>query len=195
MVRRRTGDAGRASGAASAAVVASVLTACVLALAGCAPPAPEPAPICGHRLDPGDPVQQRLQDRLDEYGLWSHTWDDPPTADDLKRPAPVPFGFDPDRKVYLTSILLAPGVSGRVSIVKPRDAQLFVSTWDRWGSLNAIELQSRATRSVDLVGCDGIASYPGLTIVDGPECVVFGVEREGDDRIAQVSVPFFGAEC
>jgi hypothetical protein len=196
MVRRRTGDAGRASGAASAAVVASVLTACVLALAGCAPPAPEPAPDCGDRPDLGDPVQQRLQDRLDEYGLWSQTWDDPPTADDLKRPAPVPFGFDPDRKVYLTSILLAPGVSGRVSIVKPRDAQLFVaSSWDRMGSLTATDLRLLATRSVDLVGCDGIASYPGLTIVDGPECVVFGVEREGDDRIAQVSVPFFGAEC
>ena len=140
--------------------------------------------------------QHELQDRLETYGLWSQTWDSPPGAGDLDHPAPVPFGFDPERRVWLTSILLAPGVNGRVSIVKPRDARVFVSSnWGRMGSLTALELQLGATRSVDLVGCDGIAFYPGLVIVDGPECVVFAVQREGENRVAQIPVPYFGAEC
>ena len=140
--------------------------------------------------------QHELQDRLETYGLWSQTWDSPPGAGDLDHSAPVPFGFDPERRVWLTSILLAPGVNGRVSIVKPRDARVFVSSnWGRMGSLTALELQLAATRSVDLVGCDGIAFYPGLVIVDGPECVVFAVQREGENRVAQIPVPYFGAEC
>lgn len=146
--------------------------------------------------DTGGAVQQELQDRLDTYGLWSPTWDSPPGAGDLDHPAPLPFGFDPDRRVWLASILLAPGVDARVSIVKPRDARLFVaSNWDRMGSLTALELQLGATRSVDLVGCDGVAFYPGLVVVDGPECVVFAVQREGENRVAQISVPYFGAKC
>lgn len=173
--------------------VVTLTIAVVIASSGCAPLRPDPGPACG----PADMQEhpQELLDRLDTYGLWSPTWDSPPTAENLTRPAPVPFGFDPDRKIWLTSILLAPGVSGRVSIVKPQSAQLFVSTWDRWGSLTAPELQFGATRRVDLLGCDGIASYPALTIVDGPECVVFAVQQEDDNRIAQIPVSFFGAEC
>lgn len=183
--RRRVGARHLAAGAA-------VVVACALVLSGCTAPAPKPMPECRDVAEAGDAGQPELQD----YGLWSQTWDSPPGAGNLDRPAPLPFGFDPERKVWLTSIMLAPGVNGRVSIVTPRNARLFVaSNWDRMGSLTAVDLRLRATRSVDLVGCDGIAFYPGLVIVDGPECVVFAVQREGENRVAQISVPYFGAEC
>lgn len=184
----------RRAGASRLAVGALVV--CLLALTGCTSPAPRPTPACDDPNGAGNTVQAELQDRLDTYGLWSPTWDSPPGTGDLDHPAPLPFGFDPQRKVWATSLLLAPGVSGRVAIIKPRDARLFVSTsWDRMGSLTALELRLGATRAVDLAGCDGIAFYPGLVIVDGPECVVFAVQREDDDRVAQISVPYFGAEC
>jgi hypothetical protein len=92
--------------------------------------------------------------------------------------------------------MVAPGTSGWVRIVKPQDARLYVAPdWAALSSLTALELQLGATRSVHLVGCEGIAAYPGLTILDGPECVVLSTQRDGDDRIGEVSVPFFGAEC
>jgi hypothetical protein len=167
-----------------------------MVLFGCTAPEPQPASDCITQPAAEDPGQQRqFEDQLDTYGLWSWTWENPPTAHDLARPAPVPVGFDPNRRIWLTSILLAPGVSGNVSILSPKDARLFVSTWDRWGMLTASELTLGSTRTVHLVGCDGYASYPALTIVDGPECVVFAVQQDGDDRVAPFRVPFFGAEC
>lgn len=196
MNRRRRDGAGRAPGVASRMAAAALAVACALVLAGCVSPVPKPAPDCSDPIDAGDAAQQELQDRLDDYGLWSPTWADPPSAAQLQHPAPVPPGFDPRRKVWGTSIQLAPGVNGRVSIVTPQDARLFVSpNWDRMGSLTALELQLGARRSVHLIGCDGVAFYPALTIVDGPECVVYAVQRDDDDRIAQIYVPFFGAEC
>ncbi|GAA3750646.1 hypothetical protein GCM10022239_27340 [Leifsonia bigeumensis] len=177
-------------------VASALAVAFVLVLAGCTVPEPEPASDCSSMLAAEDAIQQQhLQGRLDTDGLWSWTWDNPPTADDLTRPVAVPAGFDPNRRIWLTSIQLAPGVSGEVSILSPRDARLFVSTWDRWGSLTAYELLLGARRGVRLPGCDGYASYPALTIVDGPECVVFAVQQDGDERMAQIRVPFFGAEC
>jgi hypothetical protein len=187
----------------SGIVSSATALALALPLAGCSFPMPQPEPTprpvadCLDPSDPGVELSQDAQDGLDLLGLWSHTWADPPSAEYLRHPAPVPPGFDPRRKVYLTTILIAPGVSGRVSIVKPQDARLFVAPdWERMGSLTALELQVGATRSVHLTGCAGVASYPGLTIVDGPECVVFAVQRDDDDnRVTQVSVPFFGADC
>lgn len=196
MSRRGRGEAGRASGAVPAIVATALAALCALVVTGCTLPGPEPGPRCGDPADAPILAQGSLQERLDTYGLWSSTWDSPPTAANLGRPAPLPPGFDPHRKIWLTSILLAPGVSGRVSILTPGDARLFVaSSWDRMGSLTALDLQLGATRSVDLVGCEGITSYPALTILGGPECVVFAVQQEGDDRVAQIPVPFFGAEC
>jgi hypothetical protein len=195
MGRGRRGGAGAIVGALAGVLV--LVTGC---LTGCSFLSPEPGPTVAPECTPADNGTGALPSDavsdLDLYGFWSPTWADPPSAAALQHPAAVPPGFDSRRKVYLTTIMVAPGTSGWVRIVKPQDARLYVAPdWAALSSLTALELQLGATRSVHLVGCEGIAAYPGLTILDGPECVVLSTQRDGDDRIGEVSVPFFGAEC
>lgn len=180
--------------------LAGVLVLAACSLTGCSFLSPRPGPTAVPDCAPVDDdviaLPSDVSNGLGLYGFYSQTWADPPSAEDLRHPAAVPLGFDPRRKVYLTPIMVAPGTSGWVRIVKPADARLFVAPdWGTMGSLTALELQLGATRGVHLVGCDGLATYSGLTILDGPECVVFSTQRDDDDRVAQVSVPFFGAEC
>lgn len=182
--------------AAPAAIAAAIAIACAVGLSGCVSPPQRQVPNCLDLTAEQETFTPELRHRIQQYGLWSQTWANPPGASQLKFPAPVPPGFDPGKRIWITTILLAPGVSGTVTILKPRDAKLYVvSTWERMNPLNAFDLQFGATRSVHLDGCDGVASYPGLTIIDGPECVVFAVQRDGENRVAEVPVSFFGAEC
>jgi hypothetical protein len=180
--------------------LAGVLVLAACSLTGCSFLSPGPGPTAVPDCAPIDDdviiVPRDISNDLGLYGFYSQTWVDPPSAEDLWHPAAVPLGFDPRRKVYLTSITVSPGTSGWVRIVKPEDARLFVaSNWEAMSSLTALELQLGATRGVHLIGCDGLATYPGLTILDGPGCDVFSTQRDDDDRVAQISVPFFGAEC
>lgn len=124
------------------------------------------------------------------------TWDRPPSADDITRPVGIPSGMDPGVKVWKTAIMVNPGVSGTVSIRSPKTARIFVTTWDQWDHLSARQIQLGSSSEVDLVGCvDGIRSYPGLTILDEPACVVIDIQLNGEPAATEVRVPFFGAKC
>ncbi|MET4783736.1 hypothetical protein [Glaciihabitans sp. UYNi722] len=181
------------AGALSIVVVAA-LTGCI----GAPSPAPSPwrTPGCSTAAPTAsaEALPAELTTKLVKYGIWSQTWNDPPTKGDLAHPAEVPAGVDPTLKIWKSPILVAPGITGTVSIVSPSSARLFVTTWAKWEHLNGPEITAEQTSLVKVTGCNGIGSYPGLTIVRQPTCVVFGVKQEGEAQ-TKVPVPFFGGRC
>lgn len=158
--------------------------------------APTPVTVTGAEcLAPGGTtITPDGEQSLSRYGVWSEPWTDPPGAAQLDYLAPMPLGSDHTLKDYKTPFFVSPNEDVTISVLSPTSARLFATTLAQWNRLSGQALDRGQTTRLRLQGCDGIASYPGLTLVKGPVCVVLRVEREGA-RPADIRVPFFGAGC
>lgn len=177
-----------------------VLLAAVI-LTGCSsPPTPEPRslkdPSCASPAEAkqANTLTAELTKQLDGIGMWSQTWSDPPTAEQLSHPAAVPAGVDPSRILSKMPIFLAPGVDGTVSILAPASARLFATTWAGWKNLSGQDLSTHQTTAVTLHGCDGIGSYPAIMVLEEANCVTLRLAVDGKSP-TDITVPFFGATC
>src|SRR5664279_2009645 len=127
-----------------------MLSACSF---GTPSPTPSPPPTSGALLTPqcgpvpqssatANPTFAKSLQNLDQHGIWSITWNSPPSEYDLTRFVPNPAGLDPKLKTWKMPIWVAPGAAGTVSIISPKNARLFVTTWDCWDSLSAAMVNS-----------------------------------------------------
>lgn len=173
---------------------AASATLVLLLVASCSPVAPDEglAPVC---ISAGDlPDDQTAA--LEEAGIWSPIWNDPPGADALRFLGAAPPGVDPETLIWKQALYVDEGATGSVSIVSPSDVRLLVTTMEEWSAgLDETIVERRLAQSVAVRSCENEAgSYPGVILMGEPSCVILLVKV--DDRPERrVELPFFGGTC
>ncbi|MDQ0104382.1 hypothetical protein J2T10_004056 [Paenarthrobacter nicotinovorans] len=99
---------------------------------------------------------------------------------------------------WKTPITVAAGAGKRtITIDTPTDALLIVASATEWETSEALrqgdlDLPSSYTVSA----CeDRPTQFPGMTLVQGPACVVIRVTEAATGRFSTVSVPMYGGNC
>ena len=73
-------------------------------------------------------------------------------------------------------------------------ARLVATTLPWWNNLPGRDLLTLQTTAVTLHGCDGIGSYPAMTVLQKATCVTLRLDVDGIAP-TDITLPFFGATC
>ncbi len=84
-----------------------------------------------------------------------------------------------------------------ITVESPPDAALIVASAAKWESGEALrEGQLGLPDSYTVRACDDrAAQFPGMTLVQGPTCVVIRVTDRTTAESSTVSVPMYGGKC
>ncbi len=99
---------------------------------------------------------------------------------------------------WKTPISVDAGTGERViSIDSPADAAIIVASAKDWESSQALrEGRLELPVSYTVTACtDRPTQFPGMTLVQGPACVVIRVTDPATGKSSAVSVPMYGASC
>lgn len=99
---------------------------------------------------------------------------------------------------WKTPITMDAGSGERtISIESPSHAALIIASAAEWETGDALrEGQLGLPTSYTVTGCaDRASSFPGITLVQGPACVVIRVTDTATAKSSTVSVPMYGGHC
>lgn len=99
---------------------------------------------------------------------------------------------------WKTPITVAAGSGERtITIDAPSDAALIVASAKAWGTSEASHQGDLGLpTSYTVTACeDRPTQFPGMTLVQGPACVVIRVFETATAKSSTVSVPMYGATC
>lgn len=84
-----------------------------------------------------------------------------------------------------------------ISVESPSNAALIIASAAEWESGDALREGRPGLPTSDTVtGCtDRASSFPGMTLVQGPACVVIRVTDTATAKSSTVSVPMYGGHC
>jgi len=99
---------------------------------------------------------------------------------------------------WKTPITVAAGSGERtIAIDTPADASLIVASAAEWETSEAVRQGDLdLPDSYTISACeDRPTQFPGMTLVQGPACVVIRVTETATDKFSTVSVPMYGGTC
>lgn len=99
---------------------------------------------------------------------------------------------------WKTPITVAAGSGDRtITIDSPSDASLIIASASEWESSEAARHgDPDVPSSYTVTACvDRPAQFPGMTLVQGPACVVIRVTETTTSKSSTVSVPMYGGVC
>lgn len=111
-----------------------------------------------------------------------------------------PYTGDGGRKygAWKTPITVAAGSGEQtITIDAPSDASLIVASASEWETSEAVRQGGLALpTSYTVTACeDRPSQFPGMTLVQGPACVVIRVTQTATAKSSTVSVPMYGGVC
>ncbi|AOY74342.1 hypothetical protein ARZXY2_4843 (plasmid) [Arthrobacter sp. ZXY-2] len=99
---------------------------------------------------------------------------------------------------WKTPITVAAGSGERIiTIDSPSDASLIIASATEWETSEALrEGELDLPDSYTVSACkDRPTQFPGMTLVQGPACVVIRVTENATGKFSTVSVPMYGGTC
>lgn len=99
---------------------------------------------------------------------------------------------------WKTPITVAAGSGERtITIDTPADASLIVASATEWETGEALRQEDLdLPSSYTVIACqDRPTQFPGMTLVQGPACVVIRVTQTATGKFSTVSVPMYGGTC
>jgi hypothetical protein len=124
----------------------------------------------------------------------NYSW---PVRDDMNG---YPYTGNGGKKygAWKTPITVEAGSGERtITIDAPSDASLIVAPASEWETSEAVRHgDPDIPSSYTITACeDRPAQFPGMTLVQGPACVVIRVTEKATAKSSTVSVPMYGGTC
>ncbi len=194
-------------------ITAAAALVVLVAVNGCSTTQPDPAPETSHpRLQlasnltcedawrgspppaPEAPAAQGISSLSWAGSPAYYSW---PVRDEMNG---YPFTGNGGKKygAWKTPITVAAGSGERtITIDAPSDASLIIASASDWETSEAVlHGDPDIPTSYTVTPCgERPAQFPGLTLVQGPACVVIRVTEQATATSSTVSVPMYGGAC